>query len=77
LSRAFTRATASRSDTVQSIEEITEKLAPQSGVNASHFAQLFVTHETPQQAVAVAASRDPVATVTGPAARQPAPSAQR
>ncbi|HEX3905000.1 MAG TPA: serine protease [Polyangia bacterium] len=77
LNKAFARATTSRSDTVQSIEEIAEKLAPPSGVNASHFAQLFVTHETPQPALAAVAAPAPIAAIARPAARQPVPSAQR
>jgi S1-C subfamily serine protease len=74
LSKAFSRATASRTDTVQTIQEMAEKLAPQSGVNLVHFGQLFVTAEAPPQAVAAVAPAGPVATVAPTVGRGPAPS---
>jgi hypothetical protein len=55
LGKAFARATASRTDTVQSIEEIAEKLAPTPGTSIVHFGQLFVPPEAPQQPVAAVA----------------------
>jgi serine protease Do len=67
LSKAFARTTASRSDLVQSIHEIAEKLAPQPGVNASHFAQLFAAPEAPGRTAVAAAPADPFATVAHPA----------
>jgi S1-C subfamily serine protease len=65
LGKAFARATASRTDTVQSIQEIAEKLAPTPGTSIVHFGELFVTPEVPQQAVAT------VAPVGRPLARSP------
>jgi S1-C subfamily serine protease len=69
LSKAFARATATRGDTVQSIQEIAEKLGPQPGMTTVHFAQLFVPPEAPQPAVAAAAPPGPVAAVTGTSGR--------
>ena len=77
LGKAFARATTSRTDTVQSIQEVAEKLAPPSGMNAVHFGQLFVTPETPRQTVAVVAPTEPVSTVTRTAGPPPAQPARR
>ena len=68
LGKAFARATASRTDAVQSIQEIAEKLAPTPGASILHFAQLFVTPLAPQQAVAAVA---PVAPIGRPLAQTP------
>jgi serine protease Do len=77
LGRAFGRTTASRGDIVQSIDEIAEKLAPQAGTNLIHFAGLFATSESPQQAVAHAPSAGPMGAVAQVAGKPPSLSTQR
>lgn len=73
LSKAFARTTAARSDLVQSLEDIAEKLAPQSGVTASHFAQLFATHEAPRATAVAFAPANSIATAAQPAERSLTP----
>ncbi len=77
LGKAFARATASRSDTVQTIQEIAEKLAPQPGMKTVHFGQLFLPAEPPQQAVAAIAPAVPVGTAPRTVERPVAQSAPR
>ena len=77
LARAFARTVASRGDMVQSIEEITEKLAPQSGTNVVHFAGLFVTPSTPSEGVAIAAGVGPRGAIAQTAGGSVPPTTQR
>jgi hypothetical protein len=76
LGKAFARTTASRADLVQSIGELDEKLAPPSGSDVVHLADLLVLRPAP--AVKPTAPRGaPIGTVAQEAGRVPLPSAQR
>ena len=77
LGKAFARTTASRGDTIQSIEEVTEKLAPSSAANVAHFADLFVAPATSPAPVALAASVGPSGATAQTAGKPPTQSAQR
>jgi serine protease Do len=72
LGKAFARAAASRGDTVQMIQEVADKLAPQSGTNAVHFGQLFVSSARSQPTVAAVAPAESVATPPRTVAKPPA-----
>jgi hypothetical protein len=76
LGKAFARTTASRADLIQSIGELGEKLAPSSGSDAVHFAQLLGLR--PPSAVRPAAQLNgPIGAVAQEAGRMPSPSAQQ
>ena len=77
LGKAFARTTASRGDTVQSIEEITEKLAPQSSTSVVHFADLFVTPAAPSGTAALATRGGPSGAIAQAAGGPPPATTQR
>ena len=77
LGKAFARTTASRGDTVQSIEEITEKLAPPSGTGVTHFADLFLAPAAPQAPVTLAAGAGSSGALARAPRRPPSPSPQQ
>jgi len=76
LGKVFARTTASRADLVQSIGELSEKLAPQSGSDAVHFAQLLAPSRP--SAVTPAAPRvGPLGAVAQEAGGAPSPATSR